>query len=299
MKLCNIVPIDFIDHRICDFQLVLSHLIDLDCVNEYEQKMIDTCQDIYLDNGTFENGEPERCEILLKKAIKLKAKYVFCPDYLYDSKATYDAFQQCVKMKNKMETSAKSCNDIELYNTIKNLKLAVVIQANDINEYIHEYLRYNKHDEVSLIGLSILSIPHCWKLPISESRIECMKALKKLSIPHKDCHMLGLGDNYQDVFFAINNCEWIKSNDTSCCFQSAIFKKVLTYETFSVPGGKVKPKIDFKLKSKDLSISIKKVFLQNVFSVMSQVGKLNAFKQLCMKSQHEKEYIKSQICGVN
>ena len=156
MKLCNIVPTDFIDSRICDFQLVLSHLINLDCVNEYEQKMIDTCQDIYLDNGTFENGEPEHYEILLKKAIKLKAKYVFCPDYLYDSKATYDAFQQFVKMKNEMEISAKLYNDIELYNTIKNLNIAVVIQANDINEYIDEYIKYNKYDEVSLIGLSIL-----------------------------------------------------------------------------------------------------------------------------------------------
>lgn len=153
-----------------------------------------------------------------------------------------------------------------------NIKIAAVVQADNVADYMQQLLQFNEIPEVDLIGISILSVPKSFGLPIVESRIELMKKMINLAdqgIVWKDMHLLGLGDSYEDVVFAKNNCPWIKSNDTSCCFQSGLFGVRLT-DNLKVPGGKVEEKVVFKqeiltdIQRNDIQFNINQV--KKVFS---------------------------------
>jgi len=249
MILSFITPTSYINKygEEADFTLALSHLIDLDHINEYEEAIVNLNKPIYIDNGTFENGIPENVEDVLKKARRIKAEYYVAPDYLYDWKKTEDNIQPKCEIKQM-----------------------VVCQAKTKEQYLKFYKQLCEDDRVDLIGLSILAIPHVYKLPITESRVELMKDLLEMDVEHKDCHLLGLGSSMKDVVFAKNNCPWIKSNDSSCCFQTGLHNKRLT-NNLEVPGGKVKEMVNFELKeitkeqeeNIDYNVNICKKLIQN------------------------------------
>lgn len=211
-----------------DFILALSHLIDLKEENEYEKAVKEANLPIYLDNGLFENHTPEGIETLIKKTLKIKAKIFFAPDTLYNKKETAYALEDAIGLS-------------------KTLGVAAVVQAETKEEWLDFYRELCLDPRVSLIGLSILAIPYVYKMPIAESRIECMKDMLKMNIPHKSCHLLGLGDSLKDVIFAKENCPWIKSHDSSSAVWNAFQgKKIL--ENGDVEGGKTPIKVDFSYK---------------------------------------------------
>ena len=138
----------------------------------------------------------------------------------------------------------------------------MVIQADNIKDYIESYEKFVKDNRVDLIGLSILSIPRCFgakvvdtkKSPyihnddeIVDSRIRCLEKLNELNI-QKSSHLLGLGNSVKDIIFANENCPWIISHDSSSAFWNAMQgKKIL--EDGEVEGGKTNVKVDFNFKN--------------------------------------------------
>lgn len=248
MRLSHICPTKFISEfgSQSDFILALSHLIDSDEVNEYEKQIKMTGLQIILDNGLFENHVPEEADSLIGKAMSIGATHFFAPDKLYDTKGTAEELEKaCVRLARYRDRYFARVP-----------RIAAVVQADNPADYLNQLEEFNNHPEIDLIGLSILSVPKSFEALTGESnitsnRIELLKIMKELSdtkgIKWKNCHLLGLGDSYADVIYAKENCPWVVSNDTSCCFQSGLFEKKLN-ENLEVPGGKVKEKVEFDLK---------------------------------------------------
>lgn len=235
-KFSFIVPIKYIRSFGVkgDFTLALSHLIDLKKENEYEKAIKEISLPIWLDNGLFENHSPEELNSLLDKAKKIKATTVFSPDYLYDSKRTKAQIDETYNlMKEK--------------GVISKMRLGVIVQAENRKDWLQQYIDFTNDNRVNLIGLSILSIPFAYKLPITEARIACIKDLLELKIKHKFCHLLGLGSSYDDIKFAMRFAPFIVSNDSSSCFQTGL-KELYYDDEMQIPGGKIEEKIDFDLK---------------------------------------------------
>ena len=247
MRLSFITPTKYIKKygSQSDFILALSHLIDIDEENAYEEAIIKTNLPILCDNGLFENSVPESLETLVAKALKISATHFFAPDILFDSKGTQKELDKTIKY---LENPAFRFNKI---------KIAAVVQANNAEDYMKQLLDFNNNPAVDLIGLSILSIPKSFydelgRYDITESRILVLQKMKSMElhdgVKWKNCHLLGLGNDYGDVIYAKEFCPFVVSNDTSCCFQSGLFGKRLTDE-LEVPGGKVKEKVNFDLES--------------------------------------------------
>jgi hypothetical protein len=225
-----------------DFILALAHLIDLNKENDYEKAIKETNLPLWLDNSLFEHEKPEPLDQVLDKAIKIGAHMFFSPDYLYDAKKTKDQIDVTYDLMLKKGL-------IEGYRDIYENKilLGAVVQADNKEEWIKQYIDFTNDGRINIIGLSILSIPKSFGGSITESRIKCLKELLKLDLKHKKVHLLGIGDSYKDVLFAKENCDFVESNDSSCPFQSGLFGKKLT-DNLEVPDGKIKEKVNFKLK---------------------------------------------------
>lgn len=259
MKLSFITPTRYIkgfgDQS--DFILALSHLIQLDKVNAYEANIVATRLPIILDNGLFENHKPEKVTQVIMKAVKIGAQYFFAPDELYKPIETQQGLEQAISVRDQVWKQ-----------TGKRIKIAAVVQADNEKDYIEQLLAFNENPQVELIGLSILSIPKSFekqlgKYDVTQSRIYLLEEMIRLNVEEgvkwKPCHMLGLGDSFEDVIFAKEHCPWVISNDTSSVFQTTLFKREYD-ENLSVVGGKVQEKVDFDLPYQDEDFEIK---LQN------------------------------------
>lgn len=276
MKLAFITPIKWINQfgNQGDFHLALSHLLDRFKANEYEKELLKSKIPIILDNGLFENGNPEGIDSLINKAIRIKVKIFFAPDYLYNAEQT--------------KNSVKITKDILKKRQVNNLMLGVVVQADTKEDWIKQYIEFCNDSDIALIGLSILSIPRCfgswnkrkhekkekYQLDLNEitsSRIECLKELQKLDIKHKACHLLGLGNSYKDVIYAKENCPFVFSNDTSSCFQNGLFMRKIEGDNLEVRGGKVEEKVDFNLQ--EISKAQEKIIQNNINQVKKIICK--------------------------
>lgn len=242
MKLAFITPTKFIEEfgSQGDFTLALAHLIDTGSENEYEKAIRRAGLPIILDNGLFENHESVGVLELLSKANGIGAHTVFVPDVLYKKEETAAELDHAIITRNSVG--------------LHEIKIGAVPQADNVEDYQEQLLDFNNNPDVSLIGLSILSIPHSYRKEfegdITKSRIALLKWMIEKArdgVVWKNCHLLGLGDSYEDVLFAKNNCYWVVSNDTSCAFQSGLFDKELDRD-LQVPGGKVQEKVDFNLQ---------------------------------------------------
>ncbi len=275
MKFSNILPTSLISKYSGDFCMALANYIDLEKENEYEQEIKKTGLPIVLDNGAFETGTPDGVNNLLLKARRLDPAYVFAPDTLFNAAQTRIGFE------------AYEYKRIESFD---HHRVAVVVQANNLEEYLEEFKYYNMDPRVSVIGLSYLAISHSLKyktkheIPVTKSaqkkhpfdvfkdpdytkdRIEMLKKIMDLKLDRiKPVHMLGLGRSYEDILFAQKNCPFCRYNDTSTCYMAAS-KGLLLTEELAVPGGKIRDKINIEDRPSTvvenfLKINIKKVTL--------------------------------------
>jgi hypothetical protein len=233
------------------FHLVLSHLLDRSELNEYEKLLVSSGKNLVLDNGLFENHKPEGIDSLIQKALRIKAKIFFAPDYLYNAEQTLKGVEMAIYIKNKVAPNS-------------DLKIGVVVQADNEQDWLSLYDKFVHMHDVALIGLSILSIPRCFGIfkgketkkikyihdnkEITPSRIKCLKALIDRGNNYKSCHLLGLGDSLQDIIFAKELCPFVYSHDSSSAFWNALQgKKIL--EDGSIEGGKTEIKVDFSFKN--------------------------------------------------
>jgi len=265
MKHCFITPTKFInDPEIggqSDFLLALSHLMNETMDNAYVDALreFSKTKPVILDNGLFENGVPESGEELLFKAIDIGASYVFAPDYLYEAEATRQAFEDFADLAETVGVGPEGST-----------KLAYVVQANSHNEFLTEFAWANANPRISLIGLSILSVPHCFSelTRTDDITINRMIAMRELDKIHegaiKPCHLLGLGEGLTDLISGVTY-PWIYSNDSSSAFQTGKFEK--TYKHYMVPGGKVHEKVDFD--QQDLTPAQRTAILSNISTIKS------------------------------
>lgn len=236
MRIAFIAPTELIEDFHGDFHLVLSHLVGGSYYkNRYVKAILATHKPIILDNGLFENGKPEKLNTLLKKAQMLGAHTVFLPDVLYDRKKT----EALIKKMDKYDGS---------------VQLGAVVQADNVKDYIESYQWMVEQPKISLIGLSILSIPKAFKEltgtdDIVTNRIECLRVLNALP-KKKHSHLLGAGNSYRDIEFALMKCPWVVSHDSSSAVWNAVQGKAIDPITLEVEGGKTEVKVDFNFNEK-------------------------------------------------
>ena len=256
---CIITPTKFINDPLVgwrsDFILALSHLLDVECTNKYAQALRSSWKDIYLDNGTFENGVPEDHNSLLRKAKLIDAKYVFASDYLYDDERSKEALERMAQIRNLHHL---------------NIKLGYVVQAKTIEWYLKNYKRAEQNPDIDLIGISILTIPYCrqestWTPDITYNRIQTIETIDNEIHPKKDAHLLWLGGSLLDLKKA-TFYPWIKSNDSCSAFMTWLYGKV--YEDMMVPWGKIKQKVDFDYHY-NLDETQQKCITENIDTILS------------------------------
>ena len=246
MKNCIITPTKYINHkeiwRRSDFLLVLSHLLDPDCTNDYAKEVkkfkTETWRAIYLDNGLFENHIPERWESLLRKGMLLWADYIFAPDVLYDREATEREFEKFNELKKSYETD---------------IKLAYVVQASDPIEYLVSYKWAEENPDITMIWLSILTLPYCFEwldhsrdafAEISKARMKWIQALDIVINPKKKAHLLWLWDDpVMELQAARIAHRFIETNDSCSAYMT--WKKGFIYSKKWIPGWKIIEKVDF------------------------------------------------------
>lgn len=253
MKISFISPISLQRQygNLGDFNLVLAHLIPEphEEANLYEHIMATSDIPIYLDNGLFENGESIDAVELANKAVGLKAEYVFAPDVLYNRKETEESLRDFVGIMKQINKEAGT-----------NVKVAGVVQADNMSDYCESYEWMVKNPDISLIGLSILSIPKSFSEITSTddivvNRIECLKQIDSMETK-KDSHLLGAGNSYGDIFYASGLCPWVKSHDSSSAIWNAIQGKRVDADTLKIEGGKADIKVDFDW---DESLTVKQI----------------------------------------
>jgi len=231
-----------------DFHLTLAHLLGPvnELPNDYEKEIVNSKLPIVLDNGLFENKKSVPVRELMEKAVHLDAEYVFAPDVLFDREATESNIEEAYDILEEIKSDFPECKT----------KLAAVIQANNVDDFLASYLTMVDDPRIGLIGLSILSVPQSFREAtgvedITENRIECLKRLNKLPI-HKESHLLGLGDSYEDVAFAGEYCPWVVSHDSSSAVWNGVQGKRISDISLKVDGGKTKVHVDFSF-DKDLT----------------------------------------------
>jgi len=239
MKYCIITPTKYInDPKIgwqSDFLLVLSHLLNIQCDNEYAKQVKEfqrTWKKLYLDNWLFENWEPEDAENLIIKAMLLEVDVIFCPDHLYDNKKTQEAFEEFSILATSYWYK---------------WKLAYVVQADNLMTYCLWFKWALKNEKVDMIAMSILSITKSvWekdKVEITKSRQIMMEMLDFYLDINKPVHLLWLWESLQDLI-DVKQYSWIVSNDSCSAFMTWMYNKTYNQD-LQIPGWKIKEKVDF------------------------------------------------------
>lgn len=254
MKHCFITPIHYLNTPVwqaSDMLLVLSHLLDERCTNEYAQQIVqwkkEVGGDVVLDNGLYENHIPEAGSTLLMKAYYIGASSVFAPDYLYDCQKTRESLFEFVALRDQLEKDLSETHN----RPVVLPKVNYVVQANNVQEYMDEFGAAQDYP-IAMIGLSILAIPKAFSQitgvdSISLNRAVALPLLDAEFHVKKPCHMLWLWESLVDIRIA-KNYEWIVSNDSCLAFWTGYKWADICYDDNGVLiSGKPKAKLDFEL----------------------------------------------------
>ena len=224
-----------------DFHLTLAHLLEKEETTEYEKQILESGKPIYLDNGLFENGESVPLEDLIEHACRLNAVYVFAPDVLYNSEETLKNIEPAYNLLQKKNKEWGT-----------NVKLAAVPQAGSYFDYLQCLMQMNQDEKISLIGLSILSIPKSFEeilgvWNVSMSRLLLLRTMLESQVRFKDCHLLGAGSSYVDVSYAAKNCSFVKSHDSSSAIWNGVQEHIIKADG-DLDKGKTSVHVDFNFE---------------------------------------------------
>lgn len=243
MDLAFITPTIYLDKfsKQGNIYLALAHLIDDNGENEYtsfHRREAKRGERVILDNGLFE-GSQVPAEALIHRAKLIGAQVVCAPDVLYDSRATIKEFKNFIKLKHEKGLVAKVMG---------------IPQASNPADWWECWQFMEMHEECSLIGLSILSVPKAFgrsgdKWTITTPRINLIQQLSHvesfLKRRIKPIHLLGLGESYADIHTAKRLLpDTILSNDSSSAFVHGLYETTYT-RLGIIPGGKISERLDF------------------------------------------------------
>lgn len=243
MDLAFITPTSYLEKYATqgDIYLALAHLIDDDGENEYarfHRREALKGRRVILDNGLFE-GAQVSTDALLHRARAINASVVCAPDVLYDSAGTIKEFKQFIRAKQEFGLVCEVMG---------------IPQADNPAGWWECFRFFDLSKDCDLIGLSILAIPQSFgelvggRDKITASRMHVIQQLyahtSLLGRRSTPCHMLGLGDSYEDLKLANRLLPSVVSNDTSSAFihgkHSVRYREDGTWD-----GGKIREKVDF------------------------------------------------------
>ena len=243
MDLAYITPTSYLEKyaKQGDIYLALAHLIDDEGQNEYarfHRREALKGRRVILDNGLFE-GAQVTTESLIQRARAINASVVCAPDVLFDSAGTIKEFKQFIRAKQE---AGLVC------------EVMGIPQADNPTDWWECYRFFDLSKDCDLIGLSILAVPQSFgelvggRDRITASRVHLLRELyahtSLLGRRSTACHLLGLGDSYEDLQFAARALPSVISNDTSSAFVHGMHG-VRYREDGTWDGGKIREKVDF------------------------------------------------------
>lgn len=172
---------------------------------------------VMLDNSAYEleetTGAGLTAEPVLDAARAIDATVIVCQDVLFDGPATITATREF------LNTAARQgvLND-------NPPRFMGVPQGTTRAEWLCCYQELVAMPEISMIGLSKLSVPRCFLGPVAEARLQCVAELLATGAP-KPLHLLG-GDRSLPWELAEHrhrghdqfDCTGVRSNDSSFAF---------------------------------------------------------------------------------
>lgn len=246
MKFAHIVPSkhlkDLDQHS--DFYLVLSHLIPKD--KEYTEFFKNTDKYKILDNGAYENSQPEPIKVLVDKAEMIGANEIVLPDVFKD-------------MDHTMTYTLDALCYLQHENLMGKYKLMAVPQGKNPTEYIKCLRFFCNMPEIDVIGLSFIVIKDAFKGSTGIDEVMANRILVTNIIdfwekrPKKEFHLLGMGNcmelNIQKRY------DWIRGADSSTCFVHGMNDIVFTDEKGLARARIEKPASYFDIELKKDSVA--------------------------------------------
>ncbi|MGH3866023.1 MAG: hypothetical protein ACRDQ4_07770 [Pseudonocardiaceae bacterium] len=139
---------------------------------------------VMLDNSAYElqesTGSGMTAEPVLHAAQQIGAQVVVCQDVLFDGPATLAATRQFLDVARHQDRVGPAAG----------LRFMGVPQGRTQTEWLDCYHQLVVMPDIDMIGLSKLSVPHCFGTPVAEARIACVAQL----LDHnalKPFHLLG------------------------------------------------------------------------------------------------------------
>lgn len=198
---------DLSDYNECKNHYCLAHLCHPD-KNKNHQSYIDFFKNrrAYGDFITLDNGAAEGAlvtqEFLLKLVDEIKPTEVIAPDVLYNGFETMEATTEFAA---------------HMYDEHSDIKIMGVPQGHNVAEWMASYLDMLQFEDISVIGLSKLSIPKAFckvtdSNSISVNRRYVVRLLNELGLLTKPIHLLGMRNITE--FNAYKGIKNIRSTDS-------------------------------------------------------------------------------------
>jgi len=215
IKYGYIAPIQY-QHLIpesVDFHLILAHLLGNKDYVDFYKKKIERGDTVVLDNSAFEFKRALSAEEIFKfiDDSGIEPTYVVAPDYPFEH----------------WEVTLESTLDfIERVRGERDYKIMAVPQSvkGDYEGWLQCYANMAEHEDIAMIGMSILGIPNAFcsltgTNDIAYNRIFATNHLLEtgIAIPEKWHHYLGLGGGPREILIQ-RQLGLIDSNDSSSPF---------------------------------------------------------------------------------
>lgn len=251
MKLSFITPEGSLEElaTYSDLHLIIANFVVPG--SKYTEFFKSRNEHVIMDCGTFEVGKPMTQKDIIKRAQLVNADEVVAPDILFDWEGTVfnaqnfiDTITTCTHPYDRIPASEDDTH------FVKPFKVMVVPQGKTPNEWLKCYEHLVDLNGVDVIGLSCLSVPHCFSKitgvqTIMENRLLCVQQLinEGMVYDEYEYHLLGLGNPLELLYQKQH--KWIRSCDTSSPIVHGI-NDVLYDPYLGLMQPKIKTKLDFK-----------------------------------------------------
>ncbi len=169
----------------------------------------DGCYTI-LDNGAYESGgTPVTHRQLLDAAELVEPNEIVCPDVMHDGPATADLTRQFLGI-----LAEEGLRD--------RYALMGVPHGSSLEEWMRSFQVLNAMKEISVIGLSRLSVRRSWGAYGAFPRVTCAKALLPLLGVGKALHLLGGDHNFPQELRLLADEPRVRSADSSFAFKYSV-----------------------------------------------------------------------------
>lgn len=270
IKHAYIAPINYLHYipRDSDFHLLLAHLLkDEDYCNFYRERK-KKGDYLIIDNGAFEFKRPLEAHELYDLILNanLQPDVIVAPDY---------PFQEWDITVKSTEDFAKAYHKY-FDNSVKLMAVPQSVKG-DYKGWVEGYHALSQIDDVELIGMSILGIPHAFcsvtgTEDIALNRIYATVYLKQRQlVEQKFHHYLGLGSNVRELLIQ-KELRVMTSNDSSSAIWHGIQGIIYDDSAGGLMHGKSPKPVDFHIDHID-DPKIKECILHNIAYI----------EQLCLR----------------